>query len=44
MIQSGNLRGARDYFLFNNYFTSALLLLCNWPITGIRSVLLAIED
>ena len=31
------------YFLFNTYFTSvvptALLLQCNWPITGIRRVL-----
>ena len=30
-------------FLFNTYFTSvvptALLLQCNWPITGIRRVL-----
>ena len=31
------------FFLFNTYFTSvvptALLLQCNWPITGIRRVL-----
>ena len=32
-----------NLFLFNTYFTSvvptALLLQCNWPITGIRRVL-----
>ena len=42
-IKSGPIKSAIFLFLFNTYFTSvvptALLLQCNWPITGIRRVL-----
>ena len=42
-LVSMHIRTVVNFFKFNTYFSSvvptALLLQCNWPITGIRRVL-----